>query len=43
MINGNGYESYDLIVDSLLASGISREDIMFGGIPAAEDSLRLGL
>jgi len=43
LISGNGYEYYELTVDSLLESGITRKDIMFGGNPTTEDSLRLGL
>jgi len=43
LINGNGYESYISVLDTLSALGIRREDIMFGGLPARDDSIRLGL
>lgn len=43
LVNGNGYESYKSTLDTLSALGIRQEDILFGGLPARGDSLRLGL
>lgn len=43
LISGNGYESYESTVDSFSELEITRKEILFGGIPAREDSLRLGL
>jgi hypothetical protein len=42
-LSGKGYADYNAAMDSLSREGIHREDIMFGGIPAKSDSLRLGL
>jgi len=43
LVSGKGYENYESVVDSLSKSGITRDDILFGGIPSGQDSLRLGL
>ncbi len=43
LISGKGYKGYESAVDSLFSTGINREDILFGGIPERNDSLRLGL
>jgi hypothetical protein len=42
-ISGKGYTGYESVIDSLNATGIARDEIMFGGIPDGSDSLRLGL
>ena len=43
LTSGIGYNSYEITLDSLSATGIKRDDILFGGIPTRKDSLRLGL
>jgi|GEM_PF-4180515 len=42
-LDGQGYAAYNAAADSLYLVGITRDDIMFGGIPDRKDSLRLGL
>jgi hypothetical protein len=43
LVKGSGYKAYEVALDKLSAMGIRPEDIMFGGIPSGEDSIRLGL
>jgi len=42
-IKGTGWTEYNKSIDSLKNTGISRDMIMFGGIPSQQDSIRLKL